>query len=443
MGVKKKSRRWLKYGLTTVGVLALCCVVAVFVGLSCAQIEATDSGVITDLRIPLGKKVAIKLRTFAGTGEHVFIKGYLAGPVVRRHPDGTWSAKWFCQDHVEKAQGHGATLTIACAGKRHVFNLHKSPVPSAVAAMPEQLVVLSDIEGNVGFLDAALRKLGVVDAAGHWQYGKGQLVVLGDSVDRGRDVFAVLWQLHDLGIEAQAAGGAVHVLLGNHEQYMLRANASRGHPEYRYALQQLDGYQGSYAADTVLGVWLRAQPVALKLGKVLFVHGGISPQVADAGLSVADLNRTMRAYWPMAAKEVPHTPARDAVLGFGGVTQYRGYFRESEDNYSKATQKDVQHVLAHFNADTVVVAHTLVEGIERLYDGRVYAVDVNHAKARPEVLVFRHGVPEVVDIGIHRGRPELSIRPYRGFSLFNAKDRAMLKAMHETGHRMSSMPWPY
>src|SRR3546814_5734386 len=86
------------------------------------------------------------------------------------------------------------SLHVECAGTRHVFPLYSPQVPPAVAPMPARVAVLSDLEGNIAFLEQALRRLGVVDADGKWAYGGGHLVVLGDSVDRGRDVFAVLWR---------------------------------------------------------------------------------------------------------------------------------------------------------------------------------------------------------------------------------------------------------
>src|SRR5690606_16071102 len=109
------------------------------------------------------------------------------------------------------------------------------------------------------------------------------------------------------------SGGAVHVLLGNHDQYMLRTNPSRANPEHIQALNRMGGYQGAFAADTVIGHWLRQQPVVLKLGSVLFAHAGISPAVADTGLSIAEMNDSMKAYWSMPAP-VPNSHALDAVL---------------------------------------------------------------------------------------------------------------------------------
>lgn len=415
--------------------------------ISNAKVVMTTSGAYKSLRMPLGL-VSLKFPIYAGTGEDVFIKGYLAGPVVRRNANDAWSASWFCQNRTLHASGHGKTLILNCAGKQQVFSLAEAAVPPAVAPMPDRLVVLSDLEGNSQFLDAALRKLGIADDAGHWQFGHGQLVVLGDSVDRGRNVFQVLWRLHDLSLQAQAAGGAVHVVLGNHDQYLLRTIVSRADDDYLYALQRLGGYHAVYAADTLLGTWLRKQPVMLKLGSVLFVHGGVSPQVAKSGLTVPEINQAMREYWREDGKNVRHAKAYDAVLGTSGVTQYRGYFYGGESDDDKdaplVNHQDVENILTAFDARQIVVAHTLVERVQLLFGGLVYAVDVGYQAARPQVLVYEHGVPNVVNIDIHRGHDGKDVATrQREFSLFDHDDRQLVRGMIAELQREAEIPWPY
>lgn len=427
----------------TLGGLVSIVVMAAFVALSCARVEMTEGGAHTRLLVPVVRG-AIGVRVYSGSGENVALPGYLAGPVVRRDADGTWSAAWFCEDAVQHAKGRADTLHVTCAGKTRTYPLTTAPVADAVAPMPDNVTVLSDIEGNNDFLDAALRRLRVIDASGAWSYGAGHLVILGDSVDRGRDVFTVLWRLHALAAQAHAASGAVHVLLGNHEQYLLRGNVSRAHPEYRYALQRLGGYAQAFSGDSVLGEWLRQQPVALQLGPVLFTHGGISPEVADAGFSVPAMNEAMRGYWRMTGSATAHrSAALDAVIGLGGVTQYRGYFRASDDDHPAPTQAEVERVLAQYNAEQIVVGHTLVDKVTRRYKGRVIAVDVNHPEAQPDVLVFEHGEPRVVDIGIPRGLDEDAPRRLREFSLFDARDRQLLASMYRANRALSRIPYPY
>lgn len=434
-------RRIAKRGLQAVAILLVACCLAAIVLLECARVETTASGAPARLRVPmLVGDMAFPITVADGRAARM--PGFLDGPVVRRLDGDAWSATWYCEDHVGSTHGSADILSVECAGSTRAFPLRDVTAP-AQGPMPPRVAVLSDLEGNAAFLDAALRKLAVTGDDGGWNYGNGHLVILGDSVDRGRDVFAVLWRLHALAIQAEAAGGAVHVLLGNHEQYMLRTNPSRASHDHLHALNAMGGYQASFAGDTVIGQWLRKQPVILRLGDVLFVHAGVSPDVARSGLSIAQLNAAMRDYWRSPASANAPSPALDAVLGPAGLTQYRGYFRGMEDRYPRASAADVGLALDSFDAGRIVVAHTIVDEVTSMFDDRVIAVDVNHDEARPQVLVFEDGVARIVDIGIRRDIGDGEGRAFRGFSLADARDRAMLWAMIRDIRRLAALPHPY
>lgn len=422
--------------------LAILALALVLTAVSCAKVEMTASGAHQRLLIPIVVG-AVGVPAYSGTGEDVFMEGHLAGPVVRTGNDGTWSATWFCEDESHAASGRGPVLELQCAGRWHRFHLASAPLPPAIDAMPRELAVLSDIEGNAAFLEAALLRLGIVSPGGEWSYGDGQLVILGDSVDRGRDVFAVLWRLHALARQAHAAGGAVRVVLGNHEQYLLRGNISRAHPDYRYALQQMGGYEAAFADDTVIGHWLRQQPVVLQLGDVLFTHAGISPGVAASGLDANGLNAAMRGYWRQPEGGKPETGVLEATLGLSGVTRYRGYFMNLEGQYGKATPAEVAQVLETYGAKQMVVGHTLVEGVQGLYGDRVFAVDVNDDGARTEVLVYTDGKPRVVDIGTKRNLEASQASRHREFSLLDSRDRRLIASMYTGFQALSRIPMPY
>jgi len=222
---------------------------------------------------------------------------------------------------------------------------------------------------------------------------------------------------------------------------MLRTNPSRANADHLHALNAMGGYRHAFTADTMIGDWLRKQPVALKLGTVMFVHGGISPQVARTGLTVAQLNAAMQDYWNQAGTH-PSSPGLDAVLGHAGLTQYRGWFRALEGRYPMASDAQIADALQRFGADLAVVGHTIVPGVERRRRGRVYAVDVNSDASAPEVLVFEDGMPRVIDIGTPRnlvdGKPA-----FRGFSLRDPADRKLLFGMVRDLRRLSALPYPY
>lgn len=435
-------KRWAKRLLKAI----VACTVLLICGgtmlLAAAQIESTPHGVHERLLIPLPGSNAIALPIYSGTGHAVRIPGFLDGPIVARSAGGRWTARWFCEDRAHRVTGSGDLLELRCAGKDYAFSLADVPIPVSVGPMPTKLVVISDVEGNQRFLDDALTRLEITDSQGRWQYGDGHLVMLGDSVDRGRDVFAVLWRLHALSRQAQAAGGAVHVVLGNHEQYVLRGNFSRAHPEHRYAMMETGGYAGALAPGTVIGDWLRAQPVALKLGSTVFVHGGISPRVAGVEMTITALNAANRQYWREGAGRIDPT-VLDSIFGNDGLTQYRGYVMSVPDAYPLATRAQVEAALGAFAAERVVVAHTLVDRVENLHDGRVYAVDVNSATARPEVLLLEDGRPRVIDLSLPRGINAGASPVLRRIRLSDPADRVMLGRMYREVRRMAALPHPY
>lgn len=434
----KKTRSYLLRGIAATTVLLLA---ALGIALSNANVELTENGAHRRLLVPIGIGMA-GLNTFAGTGDKVHIPAFLDGPVVRRKADGSWAATWFCEDRAQQLTGSGADLAIDCGGKRHVFPVGRTPaVADAVFDTPSDTLILSDIEGNLRFLDAALKSLSVTDAQGNWNYGDKHLVIAGDAVDRGRDVFAVLWRLYTLSLQAKDAGGAVHLVLGNHEQYLLRGNTSRANRDHLYALTRMGGQAGAFGPDTLIGDWLRMQPVIIKSGRTVITHGGVNPLVADAGFTVNNLNSAMRRYW---SGDTPSKAELDAVIGPAGVTQYRGYLEDGEERFARATAAQVGDVLAHFGATSIVVGHTLVERVTALHEGRVWAIDVNSNTARPEALLIRNGELIVVPTGVARQLDEPQVRRLtRPFNLFAAGDLAMLKELVMSNYALSRIPQPY
>ncbi len=434
----KKTRTYLLRGLLIA--VALPVVLIVF-ALSRSDVELTEAGVHKRLLIPVGSQ-AIGLHTYAGTADNAKMPGFLDGPIVRRNANGSWAATWYCEGQVEHLTGTAGDLAIDCAGQRRHFPVARTPaVPDAVFDAPTDTLVISDIEGNDRYLDAALKSLSVTDADGNWRYGRNHLVIDGDAVDRGRDVFAVLWRLYALSLQAQDAGGAVHLVLGNHEQYLLRGNISRANRDHLHALSRMGGQVAAFGPDTVIGQWLRLQPVIIKSGKTVITHGGVSPLVADAGFTVNNLNSAMRRYW---LGDMPGKAELDAVIGPAGLTQYRGYFEAGEDRYGLATEAQVKDVLAHFGASAIVVGHTLVDGVTAFHGGRVWAVDVNTDTARPEALLIRNGEPQVVSTGIRRNlNEEGQQRLTRPFSVFASRDLAMLKELFKSHYALSQIRYPY
>jgi len=65
------------------------------------------------------------------------------------------------------------------------------------------------------------------------------------------------------------------------------------------------------------------------------------------------------------------------VLFDYGVLWYRGYITE-EENYARISQNSVDKILSYYNADRLIVGHTIVGDISTDYKGKLIRLDVDH-----------------------------------------------------------------
>jgi hypothetical protein len=189
-----------------------------------------------------------------------------------------------------------------------------------------RVVAFGDVHGAADELTGLLRAVGVVDENLGWSAGTAHVVSLGDLLDRGADSRAVMDLLMRLQEEATAAGGALHVLLGNHEAMNLLGDLRYVTPEEFAAFaaeepagqrersreewlsehgretgDEFDerfppgyfGHRAAFSADGQYGRWLLGLPVAIGIDDTLFMHGG--PSAVLDGLSLDDINRRYRS----------------------------------------------------------------------------------------------------------------------------------------------------
>ena len=109
--------------------------------------------------------------------------------------------------------GAGAAVLalVCCAG-----TLHAQSIRSEFEAV-DRIVAIGDVHGAYDTFVANLKATGLVDDALDWIGGKTHLVQTGDVLDRGPHSRKAIDLLMKLEPEAEAAGGRVHALIGNHE----------------------------------------------------------------------------------------------------------------------------------------------------------------------------------------------------------------------------------
>jgi hypothetical protein len=271
------------------------------------------------------------------------------------------------------------------------------PLSSAAArpASYSRLVAIGDIHGSFAGLTAILKQSGLIDENSQWAGGNTLLVQTGDMIDRGADVRQVMDLMISLQSQADAKGGKVVVLLGNHEvmnmvgasQYVnpeayknfidhdsvekqekayerwwavFGAAAAAGgedpeilkqkwmtdHPRGFVEYNEAMGPNGKY------GKWFRSLPAVFQYGGTIFLHGGISPDFAESA-------------------DVLNQKINKAIKEFNEIRSYMIEKRFIEQYYSMSEMNSVVEGIVKAS-ETQALSPALLNEVPRLKEIRSY-----------------------------------------------------------------------
>jgi hypothetical protein len=233
----------------------------------------------------------------------------------------------------------------------------------------ERILAVGDVHGDYDRFVELLRAGGAIDQENKWIGGKMHLVQTGDVIDRGPGSRQAMDLLKRLEREAGDAGGRVHPLIGNHE-----ANANGGqirdaHPEELESFGGAEGFKQALGPDGEYGRWIREHNAVIRINDTLFLHGGISSNMA--GRSLLEINTAIRA---ALARE---SDWKDPAMSQNGPLWYRGNAGLPEPEL----RQELAVALQAFNASRVVVGHTITkQGIQTRGDGQVIMIDVGFSR---------------------------------------------------------------
>ena len=269
-------------------------------------------------------------------------------------------------------------------------------IPASKHELPSKLLAVSDLEGNLPHLIQFLQTHNIIDMNFDWAWGDGHLLFNGDSVDRGEQVTELLWFIRKLQQQANAAGGQVHFVLGNHDVMILADDIRYTHNKYK-SVAELTGipYHELFGETSVLGKWLRNQNSIVQIGPYIFVHAGFSPELHKTGLSLTEINNRIRL-----AIGPPAWPDRDELATSlawhsKGPLWYRGYFEKHAEKYGpKPTAKELQAILDFHKATAIIVGHTVTGNVGYL-DGNKHLIGIDvhwDTMGEGEGLLITNGV---------------------------------------------------
>jgi len=256
----------------------------------------------------------------------------------------------------------------------------------------EKLLAVGDVHGEYDVMVELLQNSGVIDKKLNWIWGDGHLVFIGDIFDRGDKVTESLYLIKKLQRQANSQKGKLHFLLGNHEVMVLMNDSRYAAPKYRNMSKRLMlNYPRFFAPDTELGKWLRSLNSVIKINDLLFVHGGLSPDLVERGFSLEQINNDIRNSLN-AENEMSHEELMETIYFPGNPLWYRGYLMKTR-SYSIISNEELDKVLSFYNANQIFFGHTEVESIRFLHDKRVGAINVpmGYSEIEPQVMLIENG----------------------------------------------------
>ena len=261
-----------------------------------------------------------------------------------------------------------------------------------IGSVPEpqrvpRLVAIGDLHADVEGARRAFRLAGATDERDAWIGGNLVVVQMGDLIGRGSEDRGVLDFVLDLQTRAKAAGGTIHVLLGNHEVFAARLDHRWVHTDAFAAFHTIAGLDlrqpllaalpsverargatlmpgGRYAKQ------LAAFPAVLKIGDTVFAHGGVLPMWARHGID--RINSEVREWLAGRAPEPGSAQGLDDGSADDGVMWSRHF---AVDSFTQACNV-LKESLSILGARRMVVAHTVQPAITPRCQDQVWAIDV-------------------------------------------------------------------
>lgn len=301
----------------------------------------------------------------------------------------------------------------------------------------ERVVAVGDVHGDKDAFAAVLRMAGLIDAHERWTGGRAHLVQIGDIPSRGpqtRQAFDFLMRLE---LDANAAGGRVHALIGNHDAGVIYgdlrnilpaeyAEFSRQDSTERLAMAfdrevaalrkagrlpkdsaGLDGlkhawyeshppgfveHREAFGPSGHYGSWIRRNNSLIRINDTLFVHGGISPRFGRR--SRTELNEAIRKELADPTRLLPGT-----ATTVEGPLWFRGLAEGDETGMTAHLEQS----LGFHGVRRIVLGHTVTRSaILPRHGGKVVNIDLGLSRfygRPPACLVMERSSAHVLHAG--------------------------------------------
>ncbi|MGM0595915.1 MAG: metallophosphoesterase [Myxococcota bacterium] len=246
-----------------------------------------------------------------------------------------------------------------------------------------RIVAIGDLHGDFDVAMQTLQLAGAINKTGKWIGKKLIVVQTGDILDKGDQEKKIINLFAKLKKEATKTGGAVHTLLGNHEILNFRGEfdyvTSKGFKSFAKTkispstYQELEpekrGRAAAFARGGPMSSFFAQNKVILKLGKVIFVHGGLNLEHLNYGIK--KINNRTSAF-------IKNKNKLPAIMRGNKAPTWLRYFSQNLDT---TKCRRLNKVLERAGAEKMVVGHTIQKkGITSGCKGKIWRIDAGMSR---------------------------------------------------------------
>jgi Calcineurin-like phosphoesterase len=302
-------------------------------------------------------------------------------------------------------------LTSIGAGcsKKNKQDSSVAPVQKSSSSLKERVVLpdgvsrivaIGDLHGDFEATKKVFQLVGAIDENENW-IGKNLVVVqTGDFLDRGKDELKIVNFLRKLIPKAKKAGGAVHILLGNHEILNIRGvveysddsslkdfekfvSNNKSKSKFENLPENHRGKAIAFAPGGPLSQFLSKSRIIMILGDTLFVHGGVL--LSHINYGIEKINKETSSW---IKGEVPKMPK--IIKGRKAPTWVRKF---SKKRMGEKKCRKLEKVLKKAGVNRLVVGHTIQKhGITSACLGKIWRIDVGLSS------VYKSGLIQALEI---------------------------------------------
>ena len=255
----------------------------------------------------------------------------------------------------------------------------------------EKLYALGDIHGDLNAFILSLKKAGVIDNNLNWCGETSHVVQVGDILDRKiRDVeytdedseMIIISLICKLQLEAYAAGGGFHPIIGNHEIMNILGIFDYVSPMGMKHFKNIEGRKEYFKIGNIFCRYLACgwNPI-VKIGDFIFCHGGISLNIARK-YNIEYINSIMRDTLFGNLYHLNQPYFTELFLNENSILWNRTYSIDLSNDETNRHLLNLKKVLEIYKAKYIVVGHTpQIDGIKSRFNGKVICIDTAMSEA--------------------------------------------------------------